>query len=440
MGMLPWMRIKNLFKKKPPEESPDTIPPPLSTFLEGQEDPESSAVLYGPDVLHLCLSLPSRRDRRFVFRQLAPGQLSKAVEFVDGLDGDLVSLERVEKWQHPEATRNSWAVRFAKRVALRRFLHSGKRILAFYEDDCLLLPGFEKDCLKLLREMPADWDIAFLGGQMYEDVSPPSYAVRPSHPTPDNHCLLLSRAGTKKVLRALGQPDHAYSDQVIRNMIERNELKAFWTGRYTAFQRDSQSDNFHDHSEESFGPTLFGVMAGPDDAYLMTAAVKPGDKVLEWGSGGSTALFASRAGAKGQVVSIENNVDYYEKTKSRIEQLGLTGSVDLRLVPPSPSKVPGEWRTLPGQMKAYVETPIKLAPPGGFDVVFIDGRERLQCLGVAEKLIKPGGYLLFHDFWSRARYREHLPQLLEWAEFLCATPLRETRGIVTDLALFRNRH
>jgi predicted O-methyltransferase YrrM len=182
------------------------------------------------------------------------------------------------------------------------------------------------------------------------------------------------------------------------------------------------------------------MMAGPDDAWVLSAAVRPGDVVLEWGSGSSTCLLAKRVAATGKVISLEHRADQRAFTERVLEEEGVSHRVELHYVPAFPNRhTDSPWRLLPGQLQAYVQAPRQLAAATSVDVAFVDGRERMACAQVALDLLKPGGLLLMHDFWSRPRYRERIAELFSRADLICSTPTGEMNGVVTDLAVFRKR-
>jgi predicted O-methyltransferase YrrM len=386
----------------------------------------------------VCLSLERRRDRQFVFQWAWPGLRDLPVEFFPAVDGELVAPWRVAEWQArwglPEATPANWAVRLSKRLILREFLQSCEDFLLFVEDDCSFLPGFAQDVEALLAE--PEWDVAFLGTQLSAAAQG---GVQRMPPSPDNHCVLFSREGARRALRLLAHPRNAFSDQDLQRGIEEGILRAAWTGRNTAAQRASLSNNFGDRTPLCMATTV-GMMAGPDDGWLLAAAVQPGDTVVEWGCGGSTVILAIHVGPEGHVYSFEHQEEYAVRTRSRLQAWEMESRVTLQCIPPMPHRGPiNGWRTLPGQMNDYVEMPGRLLPHGSVNVVFIDGRERMRCVEVALTLLRPGGLLLIHDFWGRARYREHIGEILKRAQHVCSTPMSEKKGLTTDLAMFRKR-
>ena len=101
-------------------------------------------------------------------------------------------------------------------------------------------------------------------------------------------------------------------------------------------------------------------------------------RVLEWGSGGSTlywpAMFPSL-----EWLSIEHNKAYAQAIEDR-----LPANVTLRRL----------------DFPAYYQ----LGPDAGkFDLIIVDGRERVRCLDAARSLLSEGGAVILHDA-GRARY------------------------------------
>ena len=105
--------------------------------------------------------------------------------------------------------------------------------------------------------------------------------------------------------------------------------------------------------------------------------------VLEWGSGYSTRYFPSllkSCGIDYTWKAMEHNKAWY-KTVSGWD----LDNVEVVLADKD--------------SKEYLE------PGGRYDLIYIDGRNRAQCLKNAKKLLKPGGIVLLHDA-ERERYHE----------------------------------
>jgi predicted O-methyltransferase YrrM len=43
-----------------------------------------------------------------------------------------------------------------------------------------------------------------------------------------------------------------------------------------------------------------------------------------------------------------------------------------------------------------------------FDIILIDGRDRVKCVNTSLTKLKSGGILLVHDFWNRPKYHSIL--------------------------------
>lgn len=66
----------------------------------------------------------------------------------------------------------------------------------------------------------------------------------------------------------------------------------------------------------------------------------------------------------------------------------------------------------PGQFDNYINF-ISNLEKDQFDVILIDGRDRVRCTIASIPLLKKGGVLLIHDFWNRPKYHSvlQLPEL-----------------------------
>ncbi len=93
--------------------------------------------------------------------------------------------------------------------------------------------------------------------------------------------------------------------------------------------------------------------------------------VLEWGSGNSTRYFSSRCK---NIVSIEHNHEWFLKLKDN-----LPDNVNIIFSPES----------------AYSINPLELN--NKYDLIIVDGVDRLNCLKSSLKLIKDSGMIIFDN-------------------------------------------
>ena len=105
--------------------------------------------------------------------------------------------------------------------------------------------------------------------------------------------------------------------------------------------------------------------------------------ILEWGSGNSTKYFPEYLQSKGieyTWTALEHNKDWYERVNS-----WNVPNVNLILADKDSKKY--------------------LKPSGKYDVIYVDGRNRVKCLQYAKKILKKGGVVLLHDA-QREKYKE----------------------------------
>ena len=105
--------------------------------------------------------------------------------------------------------------------------------------------------------------------------------------------------------------------------------------------------------------------------------------ILEWGPGRSTLLMANNTSA--DIYTFEHNKKWDDKW---LEVFADYPNIFLSYVP-----LDMEYSTIQA----------KLFPKHFFDLVFIDGRNRAECLATAYDLVKGGGVVILHDC-NRKRY------------------------------------
>ncbi|OGB83352.1 hypothetical protein A3F66_00625 [candidate division TM6 bacterium RIFCSPHIGHO2_12_FULL_32_22] len=112
--------------------------------------------------------------------------------------------------------------------------------------------------------------------------------------------------------------------------------------------------------------------------------------VLELGSGGSTIWFAKRIK---HLVSFEHDVRWYETVKKELNQ-----QIDYRLIKGS-----------------YFDT-INEFPDNYFDLVLVDGKDRLECIKNSIRVLRSGGVLMLDDA-QREKYQVVNEWLKDWQFF-----------------------
>jgi hypothetical protein len=150
-------------------------------------------------------------------------------------------------------------------------------------------------------------------------------------------------------------------------------------------------------------------------------------RVFEWGSGASTLYLARRVG---ELASVEHDPEWHRRIAAALEDHDIT-RCHYVLVEPGP---PGSGAR-PDAGDPYVSTRRRYAgssferyvkaidgyPDQHFDLVLVDGRQRVACGRRALPKIRPGGHLLL-DNSERPEY-EPLRRLLE------SYPVRDFFGV-----------
>ncbi len=124
-----------------------------------------------------------------------------------------------------------------------------------------------------------------------------------------------------------------------------------------------------------------------DSLHLLDQMLQPGDRGLEFGSGGTTGWFAERVAF---LDSVEAAPQYYEPLRDDLARRGLT-NVDLHLV-----SFDTLGRLTPEHQAAYVGVNPSIAE-GSLDFVFVDGEYRDLCAMRGADLLGPGGVLILDN-------------------------------------------
>jgi len=139
--------------------------------------------------------------------------------------------------------------------------------------------------------------------------------------------------------------------------------------------------------------------------------LRPGMRVFEYGSGGSTLFYAAH---ETRVTTVEHDALWHDRVAERLRTLH-PGVVDLRLREPERStgrqprdaSDPASYASDDAEyagctFRAYASS-IDEFPDGHFDVVSVDGRARPSCLRHAAPKVRAGGLLVL-DNSEREQY------------------------------------
>lgn len=149
--------------------------------------------------------------------------------------------------------------------------------------------------------------------------------------------------------------------------------------------------------------------------------IKPGWRIFEWGSGGSTTFFLS---SRCWTTTVEHDDAWASRVAGHVLPRDMRRQWTLKLVHPVQSAKPiAKSLRAPGCFAAYANV---VTGYNDLNLVFVDGRARNHCAKLAAPRINPGGWLVL-DNSDRADYKPTFDLLKDWAmvEFYGHGPLSD---------------
>ena len=123
----------------------------------------------------------------------------------------------------------------------------------------------------------------------------------------------------------------------------------------------------------------------------LSRLVRPGDRVFEWGSGGST-VWLTRQGAT--VTSVEHDPEWVARVRE------LCPTADVVAIPSAPAGALRSEAQLIHTGHRYFDdyvAAIDSIAVGSLDIVIVDGFCRIECTRRAAPKVRPGGVLIIDD-------------------------------------------
>jgi predicted O-methyltransferase YrrM len=143
---------------------------------------------------------------------------------------------------------------------------------------------------------------------------------------------------------------------------------------------------------------------------FLSEYVRPGDTVVEFGSGRSTMWFARAVGTQGKVISVEESQEWQEEVSRRLVAAGLPQAD----VQPSANDAVN-----------YVQS-AAMRLQGKADTILIDGAVRDACAVWALTAVKPGGIIVIDNIQHYLPHASRCPLAIPvggeprtalWAQF-----------------------
>ena len=172
------------------------------------------------------------------------------------------------------------------------------------------------------------------------------------------------------------------------------------------FFHGSKSDSLHNSFLEKMinkGRNRHLPYMNSEEISDLITYIDKDSEVLEIGCGNSTLFFSKIVK---RLVSIEHTKEWSDKISNDMKLISKC-DWSIHVVEPSfPQSHPFQPAE-PGQFDDYVNF-ISNLDKNQFDVILVDGRDRVRCVIASIPLLKKGGVLIIHDFWNRPKYHSVL--------------------------------
>lgn len=143
------------------------------------------------------------------------------------------------------------------------------------------------------------------------------------------------------------------------------------------------------------------------EAKFFLSKLKSTDDVLEWGSGSSTKEISKRVNS---VMSIEHDLGWFNKVKET-----LPNNCKLVHIPTKYEHnhlIHGDG--IYDNFEDYVNYP--LLENNKYDIIFIDGRCRVECTSICNKISKSNTLVFVHDFMEYRIKNQNYGKMYDYLE------------------------
>jgi hypothetical protein len=372
--------------------------------------------------MRVYMNLDRRPDRRRVAEAEFRAAKLKVARWAS-VDGKRVRNTHGFSWP------SRYAVSLSKRLIVRAARNEKMDAVFIFEDDVVLHSDW-RDRVNQIK-LPDDWGMFLLGCQHLARPEPVAPGLVRVAEAADNHAIGIRRDWYERVLFVLrhGRDDariwpHTASDRHLAALMR--EVPTYAPCPNLAWQRKAVSDqtgknythydasgtqvpNRHllSHIGQFWNATS---AAHNDDHWLcdeeldyLRGKLRGGMQVLEYGTAG---LWHCEPAEKVEWHSIEYDITRYRMAQDKAQ----ANSRHVHYVPPEWCHEHRHSPSEDGQFRTYSRKCLELGRQ--FDVVILKGRSRVECALAAARVLKPGGWLFFHDYFTRLRYQRRAVEML----------------------------
>lgn len=200
------------------------------------------------------INLDFKTDRLAAFNKAKPDCLGE-VEVVRAIHGDTV--------QHPTwwtAGRGAWGCYRSHLRILEECYNRKLESYLVFEDDAIFRPEFPELIDEFLADLPVDWEMIYLGGQLLHTSNHPPRLIAGQVYEPYNvnrtHCFAVHQRGYAKLYSHLTGPiaDGHHIDHHLGVLHESGRLKVYCPGRWLVGQDGGPSNISGNYNAPTFYP------------------------------------------------------------------------------------------------------------------------------------------------------------------------------------------
>lgn len=201
------------------------------------------------------INLPFKTDRLEKFTAAYPSCLTPFTVH-PAVHGD--SIRHPDWWQ---AGAGAWGCYRSHMQILERCYQEQVESYIVFEDDAIFRPDFEQEFAAFSSELPAEWEMVYLGGQLlHEHANPPrkiSNHVYVPYNVNRTHCFAVHQRGYVKLYKHLNATpfaQHEHIDHHVGRLHESGQLKIYVPGRWLVGQDAGSSNISGKHNAANFWP------------------------------------------------------------------------------------------------------------------------------------------------------------------------------------------
>ena len=189
------------------------------------------------------INLPFKTDRLEIFQKSVPKCFGD-VEVWPAVHGDSI---RHPDWWHSGA--GAWGCYRSHLQILEYCYQRQIESYVVFEDDAIFKPDSDESTRRFFDSLPADWEMAYLGGQLLHEIQHPPRRVNAEVMIPYNvnrtHCFSVHRRGYERLYRhlfAIPFEKHDHIDHHLGRLHESGSCKVYCPSKWIVGQDGGRSN------------------------------------------------------------------------------------------------------------------------------------------------------------------------------------------------------